>query len=397
MGDGPRALRPDEWDQLNALVSTVFRPSMFQDYPQLFNEPNRENLRVVADDGKVVCHVGMTERAASLLGCRIDVCCIGAVSTLDDYRGKGYASQAFQDACEKAAGDRVDVMLISGGRGLYTRVGCRQVGQDLDFSLDVAAAGRLASARPPGGGGFSVRRASVGDIPALSRLYAAEGVRFIRQREDWEMALGCGVVMNTPSDFWGVWLGDVLVAYLVIHQPDQARGRKLGEPVVVRVVEFAGQRAPVQAALPELLRQYGAARINVHVQGSDPVLGQVLSKASVTPGTPSGSSGTIRILNFVQLMERCRPLLIERIGLERANGLTFHADGAPGAAAGGFAIRRGRAEVQVRDLSSLARFLFGSHQPVTDRDVEPDGDADLLADLRGALPLPSLWYGLSYV
>jgi len=205
------------------------------------------------------------------------------------------------------------------------------------------------------------------------------------------------VVMNTPSDFWGVWLGDVLVAYLVIHQPDQARGRKLGEPVVVRVVEFAGQRAPVQAALPELLRQYGAARINVHVQGSDPVLGQVLSKASVTPGTPSGSSGTIRILNFVQLMERCRPLLIERIGLERANGLTFHADGAPGAAAGGFAIRRGRAEVQVRDLSSLARFLFGSHQPVTDRDVEPDGDADLLADLRDALPLPSLWYGLSYV
>ena len=397
MGDGPRALRPDEWDQLNAVVSTVFRPSMFQDYPQLFNEPNRENLRVVADDGKVVCHVGMTERAASLLGCRIDVCCIGAVATLDEYRGKGYASQAFQDTCDKAAADGVDVMLISGGRGLYTRVGCRQVGQDLDFSLDAAAASRLASARPPGGGGFAIRQAGTESIPALSRLYAAEGVRFIRQREDWEMAFGCGVVMNTPSDFWGVWLGDVLVAYLVVHQPDKARGRKPDEPVAVRVVEYAGQRAPVQAALPELLRHYGAARINVHVQGSDPVLGQVLCMASETQGTPSGSSGTIRILNFVQLMERCRPLLLERIGRERTAGLTFHADAAPGAAGGGFAIRRGQEEVRVRDLSSLALFLFGSHKPVAGPDSEAEGDAALLKDLREALPLPSLWYGLSYV
>jgi len=397
MGDGPRALRRDEWDQLNAVVSTVFRPSMFHDYPQLFNEPNRENLRVVADDGKVVCHVGMTERAASLLGCRIDVSCIGAVSTLDEYRGKGYASQAFQDACDKAAADGVDVMLISGGRGLYTRVGCRQVGQDLDFSLDVTSAGRLASARPPGGGGFIVRQAGADSIPALSRLYAAEGVRFIRQREDWEMAFDCGVVMNTPSDFWGVWLGDVLVAYLVVHRPDKARGRKPGEPVVVRVVEFAGQRAPVQAALPELLRHCGAARINIHVQGSDPVLGQVLRMASDTQGTSSGSSGTIRILNFVQLMERCRPLLVERIGLERAASLTFHADAAPGAATGGFTIRRGQAEVRIRNLSALALFLFGSHKPVTDLDTEPDGDGALMADLRDALPLPSLWYGLSYV
>ena len=60
--DGPRSLHSSEWEQLNTVVETVFRPGMFEQYPQLFNEANRHNLRVVAADGKVVSHVGMIER-----------------------------------------------------------------------------------------------------------------------------------------------------------------------------------------------------------------------------------------------------------------------------------------------------------------------------------------------
>src|SRR5581483_7666368 len=146
MPDGPRALKPNEWTQLDALVSAVFRPQMFHDYPQLFNERNRHNLRIVAEDGKVVTHVGMIERPASLAGCRIDVACIGAVATYPDYRGKGFASQAFQDCCDKAAADGIDIMLISGGRGLYTRVGCRQVRQDWDVAIAPEGASALGSA-----------------------------------------------------------------------------------------------------------------------------------------------------------------------------------------------------------------------------------------------------------
>src|SRR5947209_3284810 len=130
MPDGPRAPRPDEWDQLDALVSTIFAPRMFRRFPQLYNEANRPNLRVVAEDGRIVCHVGMIQREASLAGCRVGVACIGSVATFEEYRGRGFASLAFQDACDKAAADGVDVMLISGGRGLYTRAGCRRFGPD---------------------------------------------------------------------------------------------------------------------------------------------------------------------------------------------------------------------------------------------------------------------------
>ena len=393
--DGPRALRDNEWDQLNHVVGTVFRTTMFQEYPQLFNAANQKNLRVVADDGKLVCHVGMTERPASLLGCRIDVASIGAVATLNEYRGKGYASAAFQDACDVAAQDGIDVMLISGGRGLYLRAGCRVVGLDHDFHLDEAAASKLASVRPPGGGGFTFAPLTSEHIAEMRALYVAEPVRYIRRFEDWQMALECGVVMNTASDFWGVRLGDVLVAYVIVNRPAKARRRE-GDPTYARVVELAGQRAAILASLPELRRHYGTEQIRIHAQGSDPVLARVLRLTTGVEGSESGFSGTLRAINFPQLMERCRPLLAERIGEAAAGDLAFEADNAPGSAEGGFTIRRGAEAVRVGDLGSLAVFLFGARKPA-ETDSPPTGDESLLRDLRASLPLPVPWYGISYV
>lgn len=394
--DGPRPLAAGEWDQLDHVVSTVFRPSMFREYPQLFNEDNRQNLRVIGEGGRLVCHVGMVQRPAALAGCRIDVAMIGAVATLEGARGHGYASLAFQDACDTAAADGVDVMLISGGRGLYTRAGCRQVGLDWEFTLDVEQAGRLRTARPPGGGDFDLRQEGAEAIDRLSALYAAEGTRFIRRREDWEMAFACGVMMNTASDVWGIHLGETPVAYVIVHRPEvmrnvQAAGRYL------RVIEFAGQRAAVLAALPLLCDRYGVARVRLHVSGSDPVLAGVVERAAGHKGTPVGGSGTLRVINFPQLMERCRPLLAERMGRAAARDLRFEADAPPGSVAGAFRVTRGDEVVYVSGLASLALFLFGSHAPFAPPDEAPSGSPVLLGDLHRALPLPSLWYGLSYV
>lgn len=393
--DGPRALRQDEWEGLSHVVGTVFRPTMFAEYPQLFNAENRENLRVVAQSGRVVCHVGMTQRAASLQGCRIEIASIGAVATLDEFRGKGLASAAFQDACDTAAHNGIDLMLISGGRGLYQRAGCRSVGLDYDFLLDESAAGKLASVRPPGGGGFTFVPLTTTHVPEMRALHAAEPVRFIRRAEDWRMALECGIVMNTASDFWGVRLGDVLVAYVIVHQPAKTRRRE-GEPTFTRVVEIAGQRAAILASLPEMRRHYGTEQIRVHAQGSDPVFARVLRLTTGLPGLESGFSGTLRVINFPQLMERCRPLLAERIGHTATRELEFAADEPPGSAGGGFTIRRGAEAIRIKDLGSLATFLFGARKPA-ESDQPPTGNGALINDLRAALPLPVPWYGISYV
>lgn len=387
MADGPRALRQDEWAQLNQVESEVFRPEMFQDYPQLFNERNRANLRVVADDGKVVCHVGFIERGASLAGCRIDVCCIGAVATLAGYRGKGYASLAFQDACDKSAADGVDVMLISGGRGLYTRVGCRQVGQEWDYSLTADESARLAPS------GFAVQPVGAARIDALAALYQGESVRFLRPREDWERAFSCGIVMNTPSDFWGVTRSGALVAYVIVHQPNVTRARRPNQPFTARVVELAGDRAAIASALPALLTHYGTERVSVHVQAHDRALHAILAAAGLD-GQPGGSSGTIRVINFPQLMNRCRSYLAERIG-SVAEELSFTSDERPGSALGGYVVRHGSDYARVSDHASLAVLLFGS--PDRQEQVALEGSARVATLLRKALPLPSLWYGISYV
>ena len=393
--DGPRALRPTEWDQLNHVVGTVFRPSMFQEYPQLFNIPNISNLRVVAENNQIVCHVGMTHRPASLHGCRIDVASIGAVATLEEARGKGYASAAFQDACDTSAHDGIDLMLISGGRGLYTRAGCRVVGLDHDFHLDSVAIDKLSSVRPPGGGSFRLEPLGPEHIAEMRALQAAEPVRYIRRAEDWQMALECRTVMNTASDFWGVRVGDLLVAYVIVHQPGRARRRE-GDPTFARVVEFAGVRASVIAALPMLLRQYGVEQVRIHAQGSDPVLARVLHLTTGVEGIESGFSGTLRVINFPQLMESCRPLLAERAGHGATSELRCESDAPAGSANGGFTFRRGSETVRVSDLGSLAVFLFGARKPL-EGDTPPTGDESLLRDLRAALPLPVPWYGISYV
>ncbi len=372
--DGPRSLHSDEWAQLNTVVETVFRPGMFEQYPQLFNAANRDNLHVVVADGKVVSHVGMIERPAALLGCTIRVCCIGGVATLPDYRERGFATAAFGAAVAKARADGVDLMLISGSRGLYLRAGSRRVGQDREFTVTPAAAPRLQALTT------GIRVAAVTDrhLPLLRDLYAGEAVRFVRWWEDWEMAYDCKYVMNRPTEFHLIYRGADPVAYLLLQPPRP--GTAEDEPRVV--AEFAGDRAALVCALGQLATKRNIA-LRVHVLRTDTVAQRLLGGAAV-PAAPAPTSGTLLVINFVQLMERLRPLLAERLGAETARQLTFHAEDDR------FTIAKGAERLTVNGRGDLALYLFGSHD-------EPAGSPALAAQLAQALPFPALWYGLSYV
>jgi hypothetical protein len=368
---------------------------MLMDYPQLFNAQNRDNLRVIAEGGTVVCHVGMMQRPASMLGCRIDVACVGAVATYPEQRGRGYASLAFQDCCDSAAAAGCDLILISGGRGLYTRVGCRRVGQDWTVVLEAAQVETTARLLPSAP---ALELRSIGEehISAVAALYQAEPVRFLRPLEDWQGAFACHIVMAAHADFWGLFLHDDLVAYVVVQPPRPGRHATDTSGVrapSVRVVEYAGDRAAVAGALPRLAQRYAASQVSLHVQGWDNAFRMRLVRAGCA-ATPSPTWGTLRVLNFPQLMERCRPLLAERLGTTVAAALQFTSDEKPGSAAGGFTIRSATQQLHLPDLGSLATFLFADPQALT---AESPEAAELAAQLVPALPLPTLWYGISYV
>ena len=60
--EGPRPVRPDEFDSLMELINTVFsshQGRMRDAFPLLFNCRNWENLFVFVDNSRVVSHVGL--------------------------------------------------------------------------------------------------------------------------------------------------------------------------------------------------------------------------------------------------------------------------------------------------------------------------------------------------
>src|SRR5262245_46685437 len=113
--------RPEELPELGALANRVFRGDgsgdMVSSYPLLFTERNCEQLRVARAGGKLVGHVGICIRDASILGASLRVACIGAVGTDADQRRQGIASALMEDAARHTRAHGVSLMLISGGRG----------------------------------------------------------------------------------------------------------------------------------------------------------------------------------------------------------------------------------------------------------------------------------------
>ena len=137
MIDGPRGLMPDELDKLlDDVVNVVYSPRMRGHFPTLFCEENADHLRIIRVDGRIVSHVGVVVRDMVINGCRISVGNVGAVSTHEDYRRRGYAWAIFEDAMNKFRAAGVDMFLISGFRDLYRLHGATHVGKITRYQVN---------------------------------------------------------------------------------------------------------------------------------------------------------------------------------------------------------------------------------------------------------------------
>jgi GNAT superfamily N-acetyltransferase len=380
--DGPRGTRPEEKESLRACVAKVFRPTLWQEYPQLFNDDNLENCRVMVHDRQVVSHIGMLIRDASLLGCRIRVCNVGGVGTLPEFRKLGLATQTFADACAKAKADGCDLMIVSGDRNLYRMAGCRRVGREMHYSVTPQDFARLGESFNPCRSPVTIVPAAEKDQETMLRLCQREPVRFIRRREDYQRAMECAFVMNRPSDFWLIREGANVAAYMIVNRPaPNARD--------ARVAEYAGARCAVIGALPLILSHYKLDKLHLHVSGSDTTAQALLGERGLA-GAPGPGSGTVRVANFVQFMDRMRPYLEETLGRPVARRLSFAEEEGDR-----FRLRYDSECATIPNRGDVARFLFG--QPDRSDEAILPADHPVVKALRPALPFPALWYGISYV
>jgi hypothetical protein len=107
------------------------------------------------------------------------------------------------------------------------------------------------------------------------------------------------------------------------------------------------------------------------------------------PSAPAAVEGTVRLINFPQMMERLRPLFHETLGRDTTAALSF-------AEEGDTCIFRFHNESLRIGRAGAARLLFGTPSQ-TELSLYDGISENFAAALRGVLPFPALWYGLSFV
>lgn len=363
--EGPRSVKPDEMPSLSQMLDTVFRSGlenvMFGEFPQLFCEQNRENLLVFVDDGKVVAHFGMTERRASISGCTVGVGCVGSVATYEEYRGQRLASQLFDKCKGKSIKDDIDFLLISGGRGLYRRAGAADFGCDHQATVEM---GKIES-----GEALSIREGLASDVDRCQVAYHQKQVHFNRPVDDWAYFLESKHGFGGDSDFTIVEKEGQFLAYCITTKPN--------DKGLIHLTEFAGEEYFLASAMDGLMRHTGAKTLRLRLQPENIMLKSVMESHGIE-FQPNPNPGTLLILQFEKMMNQFKPLFAQKIGLEKAEALSFKER------EDDFVFISSDGEHRVEDRFEAAEFVFN-------KDIERTG---VWAEI---LPVPGLWYGLNYI
>ncbi len=279
------------------LSNSVFYPEgrilMERVLPTLFRAENSENLRVMVDAGKVVAMAGMVISDLRMDEVTVRAACIGSVCTAEAYRAKGLATALMDDAVSHAVSNGASLALISGGRGLYRRMGCIDAGL---FSVtELARGGRQPDIE------VEARPWNAQEIQDLWELHQKEEVRFVRTRADMATLLEARAMFCRPAQTWVVQSGGQKLAYLCASGPDDRTG-----PGVVLVREIAGSREAILAAAHSVLEQMGAERMQIETPASDREM-ETLAATLGLPRRITGMHGTLKIIDRAAFITAIEP------------------------------------------------------------------------------------------
>ncbi len=304
-----RRARPEDVRALGELSDRVFRPTlppgagMPVEFPRLFHADNAGNLYLVEDSaGNPVSMVGTYPSELVSNGIRLTAVSIGSVATLPDHRGRGYATEMLEMIIEDHSPHH-SIMLVSGGRGLYARLGCVEFGtllrawwEPADWSDTRVTCRESAYPR--------------GDASMLHRLYQTEAYRVLRTPIEMESYVNATTAPRfrarpAPGRVLIAEREDTAVAYAVA-----APGR---EGAAINFLEWAGDRAGLLSLAQYALRQMQGDRVEWRFQPGDRTLGGLLAAHRI-PHEPCPNQGTIALLNPERLLNEVNPWIEEQTG-----------------------------------------------------------------------------------
>ena len=179
--EGPRSPReaelPQVLDFLNKKLRSEAPWSIAAEYPTAFATNNLHNMRIIADDEKVLSHAVMKPLIIKSPHVIYKVGAIGSVVTDDQHRGQGFSTQVIQDCLKSATEQSCDIAILwTDLFDFYRRMGFELAGYEYSFVIeedfDV----------PPINLRFSTDPKIAPD--AIYRLYSSHTVNSVRTMEE---------------------------------------------------------------------------------------------------------------------------------------------------------------------------------------------------------------------
>ncbi len=337
----------------------------------MYARANLPNFRIICYESKPVSGVGIHIADALCLGHTFRIGSVGSVCTHSAHRGKGLATTLMFDAERHMRRAGVDLVIVSGGRGLYRRIKYEPAGLVRHYAVP-------AEVNPPG---LTWRDAADSDVHALASIYTRKPVRFRRSLNDFESTLaafrfqaraepGRTVIAETDGK---------IVAYL------SALIRRRNHVKLLEVSETGGDAESVVNLAAALAADEGVKSFDLRVPGAHEELSIACDRRGLS-GAERPASGTFKLLDPAGFVDKMGPLIEERAGRQFAKSLEVSN------VAGGCSFRLNRERLDVSNEAELLRLIFEPGWR-----IEEFGGSRLGKSLAIAFPLPMIMPGLNCI
>ena len=285
---GPRSPRETELPHVMKFLDSNLRAeaswSIAAEYPTALAPQNIHNMRIIADDEKVVSHAVLKPLVIKSPHVIFKVGAIGSVVTDSGHRGQGLSTQVLQDCLKSAAEQSCDIAILwTDLFDFYRRMGFELAGTEMSFVIEDEF-----EALQPAGLRFSTDNKVSPE--AIFRLYSGHSINSVRTIEETRKFL------NIPqTKVYTCWEPDgQLAAYAI-----EGKGIDLGG----YLHEWGGS-VPKLLALLSFTRKTKGQPVTIICPRHATNLTTQLQKLSVTAN--QGFLGMIKLVQFDQLAAKIK-------------------------------------------------------------------------------------------
>lgn len=187
--EGPRACGPYEFAPTLNLLNQVFfpqEPAMGNGGAPYLCEENRENMRILKVNGRIVAHVGVYPIEIETPCAVLSLGGIWAVACHPDFRRRGFAEACMRDAMDRMRELGCDIgWLGTGINDWYRKFGWENAGRGYSFTIDRATVDLLPELE-----GCDVGEGPWPDLDAMQALFRRHGRGALRRNETFAVDLG---------------------------------------------------------------------------------------------------------------------------------------------------------------------------------------------------------------